>query len=190
MFDTPCTQALWEAVMGNGSNPSRFKRENSNRPMENVTWSDCQAFMERLTELLDGRLILGLPSEAQWEYACRSGTTTPRYDENLTEIAWYGANSGGETHLVRQKTPNAWGLYDMLGNVWECCDDALQPANEQRTAPEPDGPTHRRVLRGGSWSSNAGAIRAAFRRETVPGARNDDRVGFRCAEFRRGISLS
>ena len=112
MFDTPCTQALWQAVMGR--NPSRFKGKN--RPVEQVSWEDCQTFLNKLNAQLPG-LALCLPMEAQWEYACRAGTETARYQEELDAIAWYDENSNGETHEVGLKHPNAWGLYDMLGNV-------------------------------------------------------------------------
>ncbi len=118
MFDTPCTQALWEAVMG--ENPSRFK--GPDRPVESVSWDQCQEFLQRLNARCTG-LELKLPSEAQWEYACRAGRETPRYREDLDEIAWYWENSQGETHPVGQKAPNDWGLYDTLGNVWEWCED-------------------------------------------------------------------
>ena len=118
MFDSPCTQALWEAVMG--ENPSRFK--GPDRPVESVSWDQCQEFLQRLNTRCTG-LELKLLSEAQWEYACRAGTKTPRYREDLNEIAWYGGNSQGETHPVGQKDPNDWGLYDTLGNVLEWCED-------------------------------------------------------------------
>ena len=116
MFDTPCTQALWEAVMG--ENPSHFKGRD--RPVESVSWDQCQEFLKRLNERCEG-LELKLPTETQWEYACRAGTDTPRYREDLDEIAWYGDNSQDETHPVGQKVPNDWGLYDTLGNVDEWC---------------------------------------------------------------------
>ncbi len=127
MFDTPCTQALWEAVMG--ENPSHFKvadrpRERADHPVESVSWEQCQEFLTALNSRLDG-LQLSLSSEAQWEYACRAGTETSRYSENPDAIAWYDKNSGNETHSVAGKEANSWGLYDMLGNVWEWCADAL-----------------------------------------------------------------
>src|SRR5512135_1670804 len=123
MFDTPCTQALWEAVMG--ENPSYFKvadrpKEGADRPVESVSWKQCQEFLTALNSRLDG-IQLSLPSEAQWEYACRAGTVTARYSENLDAIAWYDENSGNATHSVAGKEANSWGLYDMLGNVWEWC---------------------------------------------------------------------
>src|SRR5262249_12534536 len=148
------TQALWEAVMG--ENPSYFR--SSTRPVEQVSWNDCQEFVKKLNGSLDG-LALALPSEAQWEYSCRAGTSTPTYagdlnilGENnapvLDGIAWYGGNCGvdfdldngvdissweekqydrvkGGTHAVGGKAPNGWGLYDMLGNVWEWCQDVF-----------------------------------------------------------------
>jgi formylglycine-generating enzyme required for sulfatase activity len=183
MFDTPCTQALWEAVMGAGSNPSHF--EGADRPVERVSWDDCRGFLERLNGRLEG-LHLGLPSEAQWEYACRAGTASARYEEGLDEIAWYAGNSGGETHAVRGKLPNAWGLYDMLGNVWEWCADAWAEdygLGGEGGAAAPA--SARRVIRGGSWGSDPQLVRAAYRSRHGPSDR--DRVlGFRCAEFRRG----
>lgn len=102
-----------------GANPSHFRgEEGAERPVERVNWEDCQEFMAKLNELLPG-IALRLPTEAEWEYACRAGTDTPRYANNLDAIAWYDKNSKGETHPVKQKQPNAWGLYDMLGNVKE-----------------------------------------------------------------------
>ena len=130
LFDTACTQALWEAVMG--QNPNQFK--GANRPVENVSWNDCQAFLLQLNERLPG-LDLDLPSEAQWEYACRAGTTTPfSFGPNITpEQVNYNGNhpyAGGKMGLYRGETvsvaglpPNPWGLYEMHGNVWEWCQD-------------------------------------------------------------------
>ena len=152
LFDTPCTQELWEAVMGD--NPSFFR--SPIRPVEQVSWDEAGAFVGRLNGMLDG-LELSLPSEAQWEYACRAGTTGATYAGDLEikgqnhalvldGIAWYGGNCGvdfeltdgydtsswpekqyefktGGSHPVAGKAPNPWGLYDMLGNVWEWCLD-------------------------------------------------------------------
>jgi formylglycine-generating enzyme required for sulfatase activity len=182
IFDTPCTQALWEAVMGEGKNLSQFK--GAARPVERVSWNDCQDFLKRLNERLNG-LGLSLPLEAQWEYACRAGTPTPRYQENLDEIAWYAQNSGGETHAVGNKAPNAWGLYDLLGNVWEWCADEWRIGDPGSGAPGSGGPLVPRVLRGGSWVRYARYVRAACRIWLDPADRHDN-IGFRCAEFRSG----
>jgi formylglycine-generating enzyme required for sulfatase activity len=184
IFETPCTQALWEAVMGPGTNPSHFIENGASRPVEQVSWKDCQGFLTRLNERLKG-LTLGLPSEAQWEYACRAGTRTPRYQENLDEIAWFKKNSEGETHTVGGKAPNAWGLYDMLGNVWEWCSDAARWPDEQPGGPEAADASAPRIIRGGSWSPFPRHARAAYRNGDAPTSRYNN-LGFRCAEFRDG----
>jgi len=177
LCDTPCTQALWQAVMGR--NPSHFKGKN--RPVEQVSWEECQTFIDRLKAQLQG-LALRLPTEAQWEYACRAGTETSRYQEELDTIAWYSANSHNETHEVGQKRPNAWGLYDMLGNVYEWCHDGQRDYKEEAVV-DPVGPLDAgadRVIRGGSWNDPARAVRAANRGWIRPGLRVGD-LGFRCA---------
>lgn len=188
MFDTACTQALWEAVMGD--NPSEFKEED--RPVENVSWDDCQGFIKRINEKIPG-LDLGLPTEAQWEYACRAGTTTPfSFGENITpEQVNYNGNypfADGPKGEYRQETvpvaslpPNPWGLYEMHGNVWEWCLDGLRDyCSEKQT--DPKGSMHEsahRVVRGGSWGDGASVVRSAFRFAYVPGYRSNH-VGFRC----------
>jgi formylglycine-generating enzyme required for sulfatase activity len=179
IFDTPCTQALWEAVMR--ENTSRFK--GPDHPAERVSWDDCQIFLERLNEQLEG-LVLGLPSETQWEYACRAGTTTARYRDDVGLIAWYGRNTGVGTHPVGQKIPNDWGLYDMLGNVWEWCADRWRDPTES-DAPESGEASAGRVARGGSWSDVPRGVRAACRSYIEPTMRGLN-LGFRCAEFRGG----
>jgi formylglycine-generating enzyme required for sulfatase activity len=151
------------------------------RPVEHVSWNDCRAFAVRLNGRLDG-LELALPSEAQWEYACRAGTNTARYLEELAEIAWYSDNSDGQTHPVGLKRPNAWGLFDMLGNVWEWCADLYRPYGGGALG---DAASDVRVLRGGSWGYYARDVRAANRNRLAPGNRIAN-VGFRCAEFREG----
>lgn len=169
LADTPCTQAMWTAVMG--GNPSRF--QGAMRPVESVSANDVDVFVTRLAKYCDVRL----PSEAEWEYACRSGTTAARHGR-LDEIAWYDGNSGRETHDVGSKRPNAWGLYDMLGNVWEWTADSYAlysaaPIAGRRRAQE-------RVYRGGSWDDHAWHVRAAFRHRAFSDVRYDD-LGFRLA---------
>jgi formylglycine-generating enzyme required for sulfatase activity len=212
LFDTPCTQALWEAVMGD--NPSRFR--SPTRPVEQVSWEDCRGFVDKLNGLLAG-LILSLPSEAQWEYACRAGTTTATYAGDLNilgqcnapaldPIAWYSGNCGvdfdldegwdisgwpekqydlekGGTHPVGRKAPNGWGLYDMLGNVFEWCEDKWE-ADSDAPGESAGAPAHR-VIRGGSWYDVARVVRAAYRVDCLPGLRSIN-LGFRCGEFRSG----
>jgi len=114
---TEVTQAQWVAVMG--TNPSHFQGDD--RPVERVSWNDAQQFIAKLNERDPGKNYR-LPTEAEWEYACRAGTSEARYGE-IERIAWYDANSNGQTHPVGTKEPNAWGLYDMLGNIQELCVD-------------------------------------------------------------------
>lgn len=177
LFDTPCTQALWQAVMGN--NPSRFKGEN--RPVEGVSWEDCQAFIAKVNELLPSSR-LQLPTEAQWEYACRAGAETPRYAQKLDAIAWYDKNSKDETREVKLKLPNAWGLYDILGNVAEWCHDGQREYSAEAMI-DPVGPTDPgafRAIRGGYWSWYARHVRSADRDANPPGIRGVA-LGFRCS---------
>lgn len=126
------TQAQWYAVMQ--FNPSHFQAESTNRPVENVSWDEAMAFCAILNRQIGDRLPPGyrfsLPTEAQWEYACRAGTQTRYYNGNtladLDQIAWHRENSGDETHPVGEKMPNQWELYDMLGNVFELCFDEMR----------------------------------------------------------------
>lgn len=177
LFDTPCTQALWQAVMG--TNPSICKGDQ--RPVENVSWDDCQQFLVTFNQQFP-ELPLVLPTEAQWEYACRAGTQATRYEARIDAIAWYSANSNNETHVVGQKRPNAWGLYDMLGNVWEWCHDGLRTYDRQEVVDPMEllDAGADRVVRGGSWFHFARVVRAAVRLGAHPGYR-DDAFGFRCA---------
>ncbi len=119
-----------------------------------------------------------LPTEAEWEYACRAGTAVPRYGE-LDKIAWYGENSGETTHAVGQKQANAWGLHDTLGNVWEWCYDWFGGYSAQ-AATDPVGAATGtvRVRRGGGWGGNAGVVRAAQRNGNTPALRYSS-LGFR-----------
>ena len=182
------TQAEWQAVMG--SNPSSFKDCGGNCPVEKVSWDDVQVFIGKLNGMSGGRRYR-LPTEAEWEYAAQAGTTTDTYAGNLTEpwgndpvlngIAWYEENSGGRSHAVGQKAPNGWGLYDMLGNVWEWVGD-WYGAYPGGTVTDPEGPVSgsRRVNRGGGGGRYdfAGYCRSAYRNRNSPGLR-DDGLGFR-----------
>ena len=172
------TQAQWEMVMG--TNPSRFTG-NPNRPVERVSWEDVQEFITRLNKQ-EGWEVCRLPIEAQWEYAARAGIEAPRYSPHVDVIAWYRANSNGQTQPVGQKAPNAWGLYDMLGNVWEWCHDGRRTYTAE-AAIDPMGLIGAgagRVIRGGSWDDSAQLVRAASRLWNFPGYRLDY-LGFRCA---------
>jgi len=177
------TQAEWEAVMG--SNPSRFK--GADRPVENVSWEGVQQFLSRLKARGHGYRYR-LPTEAEWEYAARAGTTGKYYGE-LDEIAWYEGNSGGQTHPVGQKKPNTWGLYDMLGNVWEWCSNRYNSDYyrefRKTIAVDPQGPERGRyrVLRGGSRDYGPRVLRVSERYGVVPSDR-DDEIGFRCVRER------
>jgi formylglycine-generating enzyme required for sulfatase activity len=153
--------------------------------VESVSWEQCQEFLTALNSRLDG-VQLSLPSEAQWEYACRAGTETARYSENLDAIAWCAENSGNETHSVAGKEANTWGLYDMLGNVWEWCVGVwVNDYTEKARAAAAESASAHRAIRGGSWFNDAQDVRAACRDRFVPSFRYYY-LGFRCAEFRPG----
>ncbi|MEP7342803.1 MAG: SUMF1/EgtB/PvdO family nonheme iron enzyme [Acidobacteriota bacterium] len=166
------TQAQWQTVMD--ENPSRFKGDKL--PVENVPWDDAVKFCEKLSKQT-GRNYR-LPTEAEWEYACRAGSTT-KYcfgddDALLKDYAWYKVNSGNKTHPVGEKKPNDWGLHDMHGNVWEWCQDWYDK-NYYKQSPEkdPQGPASGdyRVLRGGSWYGNLDNARAVVRDFNLPAFR-------------------
>ena len=176
----PVTQKQWEKVMGN--NPSSFKGED--RPVESVSWENVQEFVKKLNEK-EGANKYRLPSEAEWEYACRAGKQT-RYsfgddESKLNEYAWYSENSGGETHPVGQKKPNPWSLYDMYGNVLEWVQDKwhdnYEGAPSNGSAWE-DRFGFARVLRGGSWNGDAGSCRSANRVRYFSGVLSGN-LGFR-----------
>lgn len=182
------TQAQWQAVMGN--NPSYFKDCGGNCPVEHVSWDDAQEFMKKLNETLDG-YTYRLPSEAEWEYACRAGTTGDYYAADITSITWLRDSYPGQikTHVVGRKLPNAFGLYDMSGNVSEWCRDDLNDTTYEG-APN-DGSAwitvsnyKYPVYRGGSWIDYASALRSASRRRTTPNSRNSI-VGFRVVGVRQ-----
>lgn len=161
------TQAQYTAVMGN--NPSHFKGDN--QPVEMVSWNDAVAFCERLSQM-EGKTYR-LPTEAQWEYACRAGTKS-RYsfsddDSNIDIFCWHYKNSNNTTHEVGQKSPNPFGLYDMHGNVEEWCSDWFGFYMDE-TITDPTGfPTgKRRVVRGGSWIREPANCRSAWRKAKTP----------------------
>ena len=169
-------QAEWEAVMG--SNPSRFDECGPDCPAERVSWDDVQEFIGRLNAL-EGEVRYRLPTEAEWEYAARAGTSGDRYGGDLDAIAWYGENSESRTHPVGQKVPNAFGLHDMLGNVYEWVQD-WYGAYPGGSVTDPQGPMSgsARLGRGGGWIGLARRCRASHRDDDAPGLRLDD-LGFR-----------
>ena len=178
MGETEVTQAQWKAVMG--TNPSLFQG-NPKQPVEQVWWDDVQAFIRTLNEK-EGSNLYRLPIEAEWEYAARDGTTTAySFGDDasvLDQYAWYKDNAGEKTHPVAQLKPNAWGLYDMHGNVWEWVQDWYQRYSAEAVT-DPQGPasgTHR-SRRGGAWNSLDQICRSA-NRYSVTGYR-DDFLGFR-----------
>ena len=211
MFETPVTQAMWVAVMG--KNPSRFR--SPSRPVERVSYHDVLLFLARVNASQQ-EFKLRLPTEAQWEHACRAGTEAAtwcgehhlqgiNHAHVLDDISWYAGNSSfafkstqgvdssswvqceyqGEragTHQVGLKEPNSWGLYDMLGNVWEWCDDSMRTYSESAEAqidPVGDEYADVRCARGGSWRDSPRKLRASYRDQIELGYKNDF-VGFRC----------
>lgn len=172
------TQEQYEQVMGN--NPSHFR--GCNLPVEKVSWDDAREFCKKVSEKVG--TAVRLPSEAEWEHVCRAGTWT-RFcsgdaDADLKSVAWYDANSGGETHPVGEKAGNAWSIHDMHGNVWEWCTDWVRDYRAE-AATDPQGPEHgiSRAMRGGSWDCSPGDCRSAHRDGRIPDARFRSHVGFR-----------
>jgi formylglycine-generating enzyme required for sulfatase activity len=173
------TQAQWQAVMGN--NPSKFKGC-AHCPVETVSWYDAQDFVNRLNEA-DHEFKYRLPSEAEWEYACRGGTTGD-YWSDVGEIGWYSDNSGEKTHPVGGIPSNAFGLYDMPGNVKEWCEDWYHPSYDGAPADGSawltGGEQKHRVLRGGDWNGiNVYVLRSPLRSGVVPPDGLDSTIGFR-----------
>lgn len=177
LADTACTQELWVAVMGD--TPSNF--QGSLLPVESVDWDDCQKFLSKLNKEVP-ELDLRLPTEAEWEYACRAGTTTPfSFGENITtaQVNYDGGYSYADgvvgeyramTVPVKSLPPNPWGLFEMHGNVWEWCEELYSAQGY-------------RVVRGGSWYSIARYVRSAHRNRLSPSIRFSH-LGFR---FARGL---
>jgi len=169
---TPVTQRQWLELMG--SNPSDFK--GPELPVENISWNDIMTlFLPRLNEL--GQGVYRLPTEAEWEYAARAGSSQAYYlrddASQLDSYAWYNNNSQYQTQPVGQKKPNAWGFYDLHGNVWEWCQDWYQGPYGPAAQQDPSGPVRGlgRVMRGGSWFCNASACRSAARGYMLPETR-------------------
>jgi formylglycine-generating enzyme required for sulfatase activity len=204
MGETEVTQLQWEAVMG--SNPATGAGEGNDYPVYNVSWDDCQAFLAALNAL--GQGTFRLPSEAEWEYACRAGTTTRFYFgdslgcldgcencsttkgeifiERRGHFMWFCGSSGNNTNPVRRLFPNSFGLYDMSGNVMEWCQDFYRSDYDFAGIPidgsawESGGGDGSRVLRGGSWGDWARDCHSADRRGIDPAGRGS-RLGFRLA---------
>ncbi len=185
---TEVTQEQWRRLRGANPNPSHFR--GSQRPVENITWVDAMEFARALNERerAAGRLPEGyaysLPTEAEWEYACRAGTTGP-FAGDLDALGWHRGNSGGQTQPVARLAPNAWGLHDMHGNVWEWCLDGLgeypgRPVDDPLAGYRGFTPHIAHIIRGGSWSVGRGFCRSDQRywrthSTTAPG------IGFRIA---------
>jgi formylglycine-generating enzyme required for sulfatase activity len=187
LADTTCTQALWRALMGN--NPSHFK-DDLRKPVENVSWDDVQGFLVRLAGQLAG-VAVALPTEAEWEYTCRAGSEGPfnlgatispaqaNYEGNHPYTGGEKGEYRGKTVPVKTFPPNAWGLHEMHGNVWEWCADGLRDydsaSQENPRGPEDDAS---RVVRGGSWDYAARRLRSAYR-DSGPRDLHNDGQGFR-----------
>lgn len=162
------TQKQWEKVMG--TNPSDFN-DCPDCPVEQVSWNDAQAFVRTLNAMEDSKRYR-LPTEAEWEYAARGGTDGDRYRADLDAIAWYDKNCNERPHKVEKKAPNAFGLYDMLGNVYEWVQDWKGPyAGGEATDPKGPARGKFRMIRGGSWETGAKSCRASHRLDATPGFR-------------------
>ncbi len=172
------TQEQWQAVMG--SNPNLH--EGAKNPVDSVSWNDCQEFLEELKKKYP-QLRPALPTEAQWEYACRAGGTGEfcfgDHESELSEYAWFTNNAAYQTHPVGQKRANAWGFYDMHGNVWEWCADWFgRYSSNSKTDPTGAASGRSRVIRGGACSFGAAGCRSSYRFADPPDFRSGDR-GFR-----------
>lgn len=168
LMSTEVTQGMWETVMG--TNPSHDYGEGSNYPVYYVSWDDCQDFIDKLNDF-DPNHTYRLPTEAEWEYACRAGTSSSYYwgnsssESSMSDYCWYQGNSNSSTHSVGTKTPNSWGLYDMSGNVMEWCLDSY--TNDYSLCPT-DGSAYsgidsERVHRGGSCTSPPTVCSSSYR---------------------------
>jgi len=181
----PVTQGQWKRIMKN--NPSKFKKmfkKSNNYPVENILWNDAQEFIKKINSLNKNKYTFRLPTEAEWEYAARSCGKKEMYagGDNIDELAWYWNNSNKTTHQVGEKKPNALGLFDLSGNVWEWCEDIYDDKVYNKQSIENpvflEGKSGSRVLRGGSWGDDAKRCRVAYRNGFEPDSRSD-RVGYR-----------
>ncbi|MBF0398099.1 MAG: formylglycine-generating enzyme family protein [Desulfobacterales bacterium] len=195
---TEATQGQWEKIMGKHNNPSNFKK-GANYPVEQVSWNDVQNFISKLNQI-EHTNKYRLPTEAEWEYCCRSGGTDSfsnnpiaelgcGYEISLDKVGWYCGNSKFSPHPVGKKDPNKWGIYDMHGNVWEWCQDSCDYDKDNNTLVITD--TYRdgivdpidtfgraRIKRGGAWNNYALNARSAGRRGFIP-SNSDFNLGFR-----------
>lgn len=173
------TQEQWIQMMT--ANPSHFK--GSKLPVDSVSWNDCQRFLQKLAAKTGHTFLL--PTEAQWEYACRAGSadrwTFGDQPAHLGEYAWFEGNAEGRTHPVGQKKANAWGIHDLHGNLSEWCADWYVNPYPPGDATNPRGPAQgdARIIRGGAWGDDAINVRSAYRSANGPDGANDG-VGFRC----------
>lgn len=178
--ETQVTQELWQAVMGN--NPSYYTGD-PNRPVECVSWNDCQRFIEKLNDLTDKSFYL--PTEAQWEFAARGGNKSKGYryvgGNGIHEIAWFRDNSGIKTHPVGKLHPNELGLYDMSGNVWEWCQDVYNfYSNDEQSNSTGSSYDSFHVIRGGCYSNNARRCRVSYREKCMQSSKAPG-IGLRLA---------
>ncbi|MDQ1275515.1 MAG: hypothetical protein QG610_1089 [Euryarchaeota archaeon] len=177
---TPVTQRQWKTIMG--TSPSNFKDEA--RPVEFVSWEEIQEFIKKLNAI-ENTTKYRLPSEAEWEYACRAGTHSRYFfgddESKLGEYAWHVSNAGRKTHPVGRKKPNPWGLYDMHGNVWELVQDRWHENYSESPSDGSaweDGNSSNRVSRGGSWYCDSDFCRSAARFSREP-EKHLGNLGFR-----------
>ncbi|HEX5235296.1 MAG TPA: formylglycine-generating enzyme family protein [Silvibacterium sp.] len=175
MGEFPVTQQQWQDVMS--ANPSYFRGAGPEAPVEQVSWKDVQQFLAKVNAM-QVRWTLRLPTEAEWEYAARAGSTGETYSP-LDSIAWYSENGSHTTHPVGQKLPNAFGLYDMLGNVWQWCQDWFGPYSTEPSI-DPKGPStgETRITRGGCFYCDSVHERAARRNRDLED-HSSQSIGFR-----------
>jgi formylglycine-generating enzyme required for sulfatase activity len=181
MGKTQVTQTQYKFIMNR--QPSTFS--GPEHPVENVTWEDAQEFVDRLNERksLPNGWSFTLPTEVQWEYACKAGIDTDFSGGSLDEVGWYSANAKSSTHQVAFKKPNLWGLHDMHGNVWEWCSDWFTPQPLSENSPNRSFTGIMKVKRGGSWGSGTDECKASARRGSAPHEKSS-LIGFRIAIVR------